>query len=843
MLKKIAVLNIIIFFSITTYCFAFLGFDYKNLDFKGERPKDVLRKKDGGFERPIITTDGAPVYKSSDTLKEIGKAEFLSPHFVGKKTGDTDDDFSLLIKEVDDDDKPVTFLGWVQNKHLLKSNVAIKTELNIYKKVLIINRWEETTEETNLNAAILHKGPGTTYTESKKANIFKLLYLFKENVIDGKKWYLVGPLPTFGHYKESSLEAAIIGWVPESKVFLWDTREAVQYNKKSLQVAENPRTEPARIYESYEELHRVELGEEISPLSEEDLSVENENRYNEWKHYLLRYPLLESEPFPRKYKITDKVLKELKDLKIETTLLEQDLLDEVFYDKDKFLSEVKSRIKNYTLLEKEEALRREKQILKNSEFGDFKALKIGYIGDQIFISNVIGEGEGYITDDAISAEVAAGYANVADEYAHQSKTLDILFVIDATGSMSPYFDATCSGIEQVVHDIKSTFELRQLNPTLRFSVLFYRDYKDDYDDTSFLTRRKELRSNNNEQIIDYIKEMTADKGGDVPEAVFYALSEQLIQSDLKEGSFRVLIHIGDVGNHEKDEHGYTAEMVNNLLEETHIDLVVGINVSGNPTLKKNMQDYTLGISDEEKLIFTSKSVKDVTEIIVDNIINTVTAAVSTVALTVDAIDGYTVAYLADKYGNRLTDRFVKRMEEEGVDPRWYTEKKVQIFDQGWLLEREKTTGQHFTETMILFSRNDLEKTISFLNSLISVPIEPPTVKEVWKKQLELEIGEAIEPKEKVSEYMTRVLGVPIRHNLLKYSLDDLTGLSSKQLEDLTTELTNKRNSLRSVSRDKISKINEDGKHVEVGSAKRFWGKGISDEATLDFIWLNKNELP
>ena len=834
MLKRIAVLNIIIFFSITTYCFAFLGFDYKDPDFKGKRPKDILRNENGGFERRIITTEGTPVYKSSDTLsEEIGKAEFLNPYFVGEKTGDTDDDFSLLVKDVDDEDKPVTFLGWVQNKHLLKRAEALRTELNILKKVLIINRWEQTTEKSQLDAAVLYKGPGIKFTESKQANIFRFFFLYKENKIDGKKWYLVGPNPSFHSYKKKYIETSIYGWVSENKVFLWNTREAVQYNKKSLKDAEKPRTDPTRIYDSYSELEQRELGEKIAPLAEEDLTVENENRFNEWKHYLMRWPLLESVPFPRRYKITKEVVDELKDLKIDTTSLEQDLLDKEFFDKDKFLSEVESRIKNYTLLDEDEASKRKEEILENSEYGDLKALKIGYIGDQISVS-----GEGGV----IAAEDAAKYSNTVDGIAHKSKTLDILFVIDATGSMNHYFAATCSGIEQVVRNIKSNFELRQMNPTLRFSVLFYRDYIDEADENSFLSTRKELRSNNDEEIIDYIKNMKAGHGGDDPEAVFYALFEQLLLSDFKEGSFRVLIHIGDIGNHETDARGYTAEMVNQQLVESDIDLVVGINVSGNPSLEMNMHDYTQNIIDEKKQIYTSTSVKAVTDNIVDTIISTATRAKDTVDLGRDLKAGLTVAILAKKYGNLLTDRFVKRMAEEGVDSKWYTEKRVQIFDQGWLLEKDKN-GKPFTETMLLFSRNDLERTIAFLNTLISVPVEPPTIKTVWVKQLELEVGEPIGQKEKISEYMSKVLGIPVRTNLLKYSLDELTTLSSKQLESLTTELRNKRNSLRSVSRDRLSKINEDGKHVEYGAKQRFWNTGTSGEANFDYIWMNKNELP
>ncbi len=816
--KKTAILVFILFFSFTSYSFAI------HIDFNGPIPDRVLTNKvGGGVKRQIIAIGNTPVYKSSNTLSEIAKAEFRICYYVGKETGDTDDDFTLLVKDVDDEDKPVAFLGWVQNKNLISRCEAIRNELKILKKILIINKWRLTKEGSELESAILREGPGMHYKKSKESRLFRFFYLYKELKIDGKRWFLIGPQPSVTSFKKSILEETIYGWIPEHKIFIWETREAIQFNKKNLTLAKNPRKTPAKIYESFNELERVYLdGEEIMPLSEEDLSG------GEWEYHWMRYPLLQSEPFPRKYKITDKTIAELKTLKIDTKKLEEDILNKEFTDKDIFLSLVRPRIDNFTL-------KREKEILKNSEYGEYLALNIGYIGDQIVVSD---------PDLKFSAHDGNNYTDKIDKISHEAQTLDILFVVDATGSMRDFFGPTCDGIKEVVREIRRRLVTRQFNPTLRFSVLFYRDYQDLEKEDSFLDVRKELNNNNEEDIIKFINQMESYGGGDEPEAVFYALYEQLSQCSFKEGSFRILIHIGDAGNHIKDKREFTAEKVAKLLKEKKIHLVVGMNVSGNPLLEKNIEDYTKNISNDNKRIINARSGMKVKHEIINAIFDTAKKSKTySLNMAQDIREGGTVLDLGRKYGNSLTERFVKRMEEKGIDPKWYSAEKVQIFDQGWILQRDIKSNRSFTETMLLLSRNDVEKIIAFLNTILSKPVEPNTIKEIWLKQLELELGETLKEKEKVSDYMTRVLGIPVRHNLLKYNIDEFGKWKSKRLEDLTSDLRKIKSHLRDVNEGRKSKINEEGKRVSLGSVRRFWGETTGADIDFEYIWMNKEELP
>ncbi len=812
MLKNIAMLNSILFFCFASYCMA------SDIDYSGKKPEEILKNKGGGPVQRIITRENTPVSKSGKSLKEIAKAKFLSHYFVAKESGSTDEDFSLLVEDVNEDDKPITFLGWVQNKYLLKRTEAIRNELDILRKILVINKWELAKKKgDSLVGAILRKGPGEEFEKNKESSIFRFYYLYKELEVDGKTWYLVGPQPTVYSYDKSVIDVSIYGWITEEKVFRWETREAIQYNKKSLDVTDRRRKTPVRIYLNYKELEEVYLdGEDINPLVEE--TIPGQKMEYSW----MRFPLLDAVPFPKKYKITEKTISALKALKFDTKLLEENLLNEEFTDEKTFLKVVESKVDNFTKA-------KQKQILENSEYGEYMALKIGYIGDQISVSG-----------EDVKFRNTEGDTNKqkVNQIVDEAQTLDILFVVDATGSMKSYFSATSKGIYDVIKKIKSELVSRQFNPTLRFSVLFYRDYQDEATTDSFLDKRNELKSNNDNETISFIEEMDSHGGGDKPEAVFYALHEQLVQSQYKEGSFRTLIHIADASNHVKDEREYNAKQVGDKLKEKNIDLVVGINVSGNPSLTKNMEEYTQSMSDDNKRIYSSVSVSDVKDKIVEIILDTTRDSKATMDIARDIKEGKNVTKVGSKYGNRLTARFVERMKAKGIDPAWFNTDKIQIFDEGWILGTDRESGRSFTEHMLLLNRTDVEKIIAFMNALLRTPVVPKTIAEIWKKQLESEIGEEIKTEEKVSAYMTKILGIPIRSNLLKYSLDELAKLTSTQIAELQANLVKLKDNLRDINIERKTKINEAGVPVKLGTVIRFWGEGKDQN-----IWMHKNELP
>ncbi|UCE10282.1 MAG: VWA domain-containing protein [Candidatus Thorarchaeota archaeon] len=119
--------------------------------------------------------------------------------------------------------------------------------------------------------------------------------------------------------------------------------------------------------------------------------------------------------------------------------------------------------------------------------------------------------------------------------------LDIVFVVDNTGSMGPYINAVKVKILEIIRTIKK----EELVHRLRVGLVSYRDHPPE--DESFVTKKYEL-SPDTSSIEGYVKEMVAHGGGDGPEAVCDALHVANRMEFLNE-SAKVVILIGDAPPH------------------------------------------------------------------------------------------------------------------------------------------------------------------------------------------------------------------------------------------------------------------------------------------------------
>ncbi|MBN2275682.1 MAG: VWA domain-containing protein [Bacteroidales bacterium] len=117
---------------------------------------------------------------------------------------------------------------------------------------------------------------------------------------------------------------------------------------------------------------------------------------------------------------------------------------------------------------------------------------------------------------------------------------DIMFVVDATGSMSDEINYLKSELLSVINRVEKLNS--QLD--LRLGSVFYRDEGDDY-----LTRVSPF-SDNIESTVNFIKEQEANGGGDFPEAVHTALNMALTQMSWSESArTRILFLLLDAPPH------------------------------------------------------------------------------------------------------------------------------------------------------------------------------------------------------------------------------------------------------------------------------------------------------
>jgi len=120
------------------------------------------------------------------------------------------------------------------------------------------------------------------------------------------------------------------------------------------------------------------------------------------------------------------------------------------------------------------------------------------------------------------------------------KGIDLVLVMDATGSMSPVIQSTKRKIEAVITG------LRRVVPDLRARIVAYRD-----EGEAFLTIGSPL-THDPRVLEDFLACVPAWGGGDTEEAVLAGLKDAIEKTPWRAGTQRVIVLFGDAGPHDKD---------------------------------------------------------------------------------------------------------------------------------------------------------------------------------------------------------------------------------------------------------------------------------------------------
>lgn len=141
--------------------------------------------------------------------------------------------------------------------------------------------------------------------------------------------------------------------------------------------------------------------------------------------------------------------------------------------------------------------------------------------------------------------------------------MDIMFVVDATGSMGDEISYLKTELFDVLQ--RAGGELPQMG--IRVGSVFYRDEGDDY-----VTRNYNFTGNTGD-LIEFIRRQQADGGGDFPEAVHSALEVAIRQQSWSaEAQGRLLFLILDAPPHKKDQ------VINSLQESVRRAASLGIKI-------------------------------------------------------------------------------------------------------------------------------------------------------------------------------------------------------------------------------------------------------------------------
>lgn len=166
--------------------------------------------------------------------------------------------------------------------------------------------------------------------------------------------------------------------------------------------------------------------------------------------------------------------------------------------------------------------------LFNNEKRDTYKVKINYTKDNEQVEKIL-----EVSDDSeIDLEVEKTNNNV----------IQLMFVIDTTGSMGDEIRYLQSEVKDVIQKIKAKND----DITIYLAIMVYRDHGDEY-----VTRYFDFTTDIDSQIKNLSKESAAG-GGDFEEAVDEAFMKAATCQWLTNSSTNVLIHIADAPSHDKD---------------------------------------------------------------------------------------------------------------------------------------------------------------------------------------------------------------------------------------------------------------------------------------------------
>lgn len=162
----------------------------------------------------------------------------------------------------------------------------------------------------------------------------------------------------------------------------------------------------------------------------------------------------------------------------------------------------------------------------------FQGIKL----DSGLASVLVSEGNGV---GGFRKGIGTGFGDGTETFAHFIDSLretgfDVVFCIDATGSMGWVIEEVKAHIQQITQIVRS------LVPIARFGLVAYRDRQD----PEFTTRIQPL-TYSTAKLYRFLKSLKAEGGGDWFEAIDAGLEEAIAKSGWRVGARKLIILIGD----------------------------------------------------------------------------------------------------------------------------------------------------------------------------------------------------------------------------------------------------------------------------------------------------------
>lgn len=222
--------------------------------------------------------------------------------------------------------------------------------------------------------------------------------------------------------------------------------------------------------------------------------------------------------------------------------------------------------KNYAMGENVQGAFWNADPLQKRNIGDWRRFPVLKRSGKLLRTGIMGE-IASVKGATMKAEDNADIQRYYNTTRKAKRTINIIFVIDGTSSMQPYFASVSKALAKSMDHMNEKYRANNM----QFAAVVYRDMAEG----NRLTEVRPL-TNDYKDISMFLSQVDAkdynDK--DAPEAVYYGLKTALRQSGIKNGETNVMVLIGDAGNHHRmDESTVELNDLTYLLEENECHML------------------------------------------------------------------------------------------------------------------------------------------------------------------------------------------------------------------------------------------------------------------------------
>jgi len=391
--------------------------------------------------------------------------------------------------------------------------------------------------------------------------------------------------------------------------------------------------------------------------------------------------------------------------------------------------------------------------------------------------------------------------------------LEVLFVIDATRSMGAAIKKTLQGVEK----ISKTIVDKSLNAgmvTPQFGVLFYRDKKTitpigpdkqpiDLKKYPFCQEEIYLKKLQDMNSFNKIlkKHIACDSDITPGESLYKGLVEGVKNADFTSGEnkakrFRVVIHIGDSGDHGKSDN-ITVSTVMETFKKNSIHRYVAIDVSNkkSSSFAKSVLPI-MDLSDKYKLETLTENLDQLVMILLDDLFK----KGKEISDQIKLISRGWVYQLVDKGKGGISGQAepnrvgviseeVKNIALENINAHGIEVKDLKIiryFSEVMVPKKSKDIN-----IRILVKKNDINRIIYFLTMLAESNSDIKIRDELWNNILKVLVGGQTckqNGQELSLNACNKMLGgIPVQAGFMKYKRSDFLNLSPSKFKKVICE--------------------------------------------------------